>query len=429
MSGEFVNFTYSNEGATGTTVNGASIGDYSDFTQQPAPPNWPSGRLQHQNFVPAYATAVTGTSMKTVLPSLPIINLTVIDANTVSASGTAQDNPFTFGGTTYPHGLGIRSVRWQVGNTVGAAEHTFICDTIAGPHGTIPAYTTAITAFNFSFTWQTTTRLGHIPAHAGDTITFYVEDLKGNVATYQRQVPGTLATPLLFNSTANWPLTSGANGHAGRFQAGADSAYTTVSATGAQLTFALSGTTYTRADWSNWNTFIGGTESWCSIPINITLMPTVAVTTGDWWQFAEAKTSNNVGGFAEWGIYVVGSGSSHQFYFVMGRVDSTTIGGTPFAGTGHHILWQGGNADNGWHTFVVRSNYAQDNTGYLDLYYDGTKVWSMAGLPVLADTFTDLDLNSYTGGGLNPCTLVHGAPRVGTSLANVMQPGGWNVSP
>ena len=178
-----------------------------------------------------------------------------------------------------------------------------------------------------------------------------------------------------------------------------------------------------RADWANKGTFTAGVTSCVSIPV---AFPggTQAIGSGSWWQFAEAKTPSTA--WADWGLYITNRpGGGNQFDFRMNYVT-----GPASNGTSHPSLWRGADPTSGWNTFVVCSNYATTNSGFLTLYLNGNQVFSTSGVYILkGQTVDDLVLNDYTGGSPTPNSLVHGAPKLGPTLADVEQSGGWTAMP
>ena len=158
-----------------------------------------------------------------------------------------------------------------------------------------------------------------------------------------------------------------------------------------------------RTDWSTATTLLPAGETTCvSVPVNFP-NGTPAVASGSWWQFAEAVVPGQ-SSFADWGLYVSSAfGSAPVFDLRMGLV------------SGRASLWHGGNPASGWNTFVVCSDYSTTNTGFLDLYLNGTKVYGVTGVQIMpaGQTGDALDLNDYTGGDPVPNTVIHGAPRVG----------------
>jgi len=179
----------------------------------------------------------------------------------------------------------------------------------------------------------------------------------------------------------------------------------------AQLRFDISakcdpaGDGHYRTDWSTGALYTAGQSVCTSIPIAFP-NGTPVVGPGSWWQFAEAKTPPTA--YADWGLYVVNRpGGGSQFDFRMAHVT-----GSAGNGSSHPSLWSGGDPGSGWNTFVVCSNYATTTDGFIDLYLNGTKVWSASGVYILqGQTTDDLDLNDYTGGSPFNVT-VHGAPMV-----------------
>jgi hypothetical protein len=178
-----------------------------------------------------------------------------------------------------------------------------------------------------------------------------------------------------------------------------------------------------RIDWANKGTFTTAVTTCASVPI---VFPhgTQAIRSGSWWQFAEAKTPATA--WADWALYLANrAGGGTQFDFRMNYVS-----GPATNGTSHRSLWHGGNPTSGWNTFVVCSNYATNTSGFLTLYLNGNRVFSTSGVYILkGQTVDDLVLNNYTGGSPAPNCVIHGAPKVGPTLAAVEQAGGWNSRP
>jgi hypothetical protein len=154
---ECANFTLDPEPNTMVPPASDPGGSYADFTMT-------NNRVVHGNYVPAYAAAVTGIVDSTD-PTLSGITIVRDNASTIHAFGTADDN------------LGIRAIRWVSGGNTGAAIHVFVIE----GGGT---YQTAYASFAWHVAWVA----NGIPATAGQTVTFAVEDIKGHVKLYPRVV-------------------------------------------------------------------------------------------------------------------------------------------------------------------------------------------------------------------------------------------------
>lgn len=133
----------------------------------------PNSHYSAANFEPVFQSITPGV-VDTSDPTLGSIVVTRDNATTVHATGTATDN------------LGVRAIRWFCGPSAGAAVHAFVPEQTRVDGGvTVADYTLAEGSFTFHHTWVA----NGIPATAGQTITFAVEDIKGRVATYTRTAP------------------------------------------------------------------------------------------------------------------------------------------------------------------------------------------------------------------------------------------------
>jgi hypothetical protein len=95
--------------------------------------------------------------------------------------------------------------------------------------------------------------------------------------------------------------------------------------------------------------------------------------------------------------------------------------------------WTGPAAtDDGWHTIIFHVKFETDNSGFVQIYFDGKLQKFTNGSTILHEATLDpgitwdgsanyLDIQSYRSAGSFPGTVTTymGAPRIGPTLASV----------
>lgn len=178
-----------------------------------------------------------------------------------------------------------------------------------------------------------------------------------------------------------------------------------------------------RGDVESPRVFKPGDDYYFSIPVliprNFPLVPR-----GSWVMFAEVygtpyngSPTNSLGVRND-----LGDGKNH-FAF----------GGRSINAANTDYAWEGAAVDGRWHTFILHIHFATDNTGVMELWFDGVRQTFLNGSQTLrratmvpgatwdGTTGNFLDINSYRPVDTIPgtATLYHGAPAVGPTLASV----------
>jgi hypothetical protein len=178
-----------------------------------------------------------------------------------------------------------------------------------------------------------------------------------------------------------------------------------------------------RADVETARSFMPGDDDYISIPMLIpTTMPAVDTDTA-WFELAEVYGQPYDGSpavsvsLSDWGQ----NGVNH---FMMDQ-DATN---------GYARAWTGPAANDGkWHTITFHVNFETNNTGSVQIYFDGQLQTLANGTTTLHEATLDpgvnwdgthgnfLNLQSYRSPGSFPGTVTtyEGAPKIGTTLASV----------
>ena len=181
-----------------------------------------------------------------------------------------------------------------------------------------------------------------------------------------------------------------------------------------------SGATNPRADVESPPTFKPGDDDFISIPI---LVPASTPAVGAWLNLAEVY-GPPFGGSPPISIGLSDIGESGQNHFIMDQ-DATNS---------YRRAWTGPPATDGqWHTITFHINFETDQSGSVQIYFDGQLQTFANGSTTLNEATLDpginwngtsanfLDLQSYRAAGSLPGTLTTymGAPKIGTSLASI----------
>lgn len=179
------------------------------------------------------------------------------------------------------------------------------------------------------------------------------------------------------------------------------------------------GATSPRADIESPPVFKPGDDDYISIPV---LVPTTVPATSTWFNLAEIY-GKPYGGSPPVSFGLSDVGESGQNHFVMNQ-DATN---------GYKRAWTGPPATDGqWHTITFHVNFETNNTGSVQIYFDGQLQALANGTTTLNEATLDpgvnwdgthanfLDIQSYRSAGSFPGTVTTyaGAPRFGTTLAS-----------
>jgi hypothetical protein len=179
-----------------------------------------------------------------------------------------------------------------------------------------------------------------------------------------------------------------------------------------------SGATNPRGDVESPHMFHPGNDVFVSIPV---LVPTaVPSASAGWFQVAEVY-GQPYGGSPTMGIDL-SADSSGLNHIVLAR--DVTHNDQP---------WVGPALDGKWHTVILHVHFATDNTGFVQIWYDGTQqkftdgttqlnyITLQSGINWDGTDGNFLNINEYRQAGAFPgtVTIYHGAPAVGTTLSAV----------
>jgi len=182
------------------------------------------------------------------------------------------------------------------------------------------------------------------------------------------------------------------------------------------------GATNPRADIETPGLFMPGDDDYIAIPVLVPPSTPPINTNGAWFNLAEIYGS-------PWGgSPAVSLGLSdyreHRHNHFMMNQD---------AHHNYHRAWTGPAAtDDSWHTIIFHVNFETDDTGFVQIYFDGKLQKLTNGSTILHEATLDpgitwdgspnyLDLQSYRSAGSFPGTITTymGAPSIGPTLASV----------
>lgn len=180
------------------------------------------------------------------------------------------------------------------------------------------------------------------------------------------------------------------------------------------------GATNPRADFESPPIFKPGDDDYISIPV---LVPITTPAINMWSALAQIYGPPHGGSpTVSFGINDVGENG--QNHFAMNQ-DATY---------GYKRAWTGPSSNDGrWHTITFHVNFETNNTGFVQIYFDGQLQTLANGSTTLYEATLDpgvnwdgmhaniLDIQSYRAAGSVPGTLTTyaGAPKIGTTLASV----------
>jgi hypothetical protein len=178
-----------------------------------------------------------------------------------------------------------------------------------------------------------------------------------------------------------------------------------------------------RADVETAPSFVPGDDDYIAVRVMVpTTMPAVD-TNSSWFQLAEVY-GKPYGGSPPVSVALSDFDESGVNHFEMDQ-DATN---------GYARAWTGPASDDGqWHTIIFHVNFETNNTGSVQIYFDGQLQTLTNGTTTLHEATLDpginwdgtdgnfLDLQSYRNPGSFPGTITtyEGAPQIGTTLASV----------
>jgi Polysaccharide lyase len=183
------------------------------------------------------------------------------------------------------------------------------------------------------------------------------------------------------------------------------------------------GATHPRGDVESAPMFKPGDDDYIAVRMLVPTTMAPVDTESDWFQLAEIY-GQPYGGSPTVSVALSDFGENGQNHFVMNQ-DATH---------GYKRAWTGPAATDGlWHTVIFHVNFETNNTGFVQIYFDGKLQTLANGTTTLNETTLDaginwdgkdgnfLDLQSYRSSGSFPGTVTSymGAPMIGTTLASV----------
>jgi hypothetical protein len=184
-----------------------------------------------------------------------------------------------------------------------------------------------------------------------------------------------------------------------------------------------SGATDPRADVETAPDFKPGDNDYIAVSMMVpTTMPAVN-TNNAWFELAEIY-GKPYGGSPTVSVSLSDFGQNGQNHFMMNQD----------ASHGWARAWTGPAADDGqWHTIIFHVNFETNDTGYVQIYFDGQLQTLANGTTTLHEATLQpgvnwdgkdgnfLNLQSYRSPGSFPGTVTTymGAPKIGTTLASV----------
>jgi hypothetical protein len=165
--------------------------------------------------------------------------------------------------------------------------------------------------------------------------------------------------------------------------------------------------------------FKNGDEKYVAIPI---LIPSSTPSTKGWWFQVAELYGAPYGGSPPIGIFVDADSTGKNHLSL--RRDATH---------NHDQVWLGPLLDGLWHTVILHVRFATDNSGFVQIWYDGVPQHFNNGATQLNYITLEpginwdgsrpnfLNINSYREGGAFPglITIYHGTPAVGDTFASV----------
>lgn len=306
---------------------------------------------------------------------------------------------------------GVESVTLSWGVT-GEANIAHVIAKVGSREVTLPAsvrsYTfTSLPAGSYSFT--VTPELGGLGASASGTAVAQPGSSGGGQVRWY----GDFSSGF---SSALYPLQSYVAGHATVVADPLGSGQKVLDLAVADSDRPYTGAVNPRADFESPKMFTPGSDAYIAIP---TLLPSgfpVIDWHKGWMQVAELY-GQPYGGSPPIGIGLTNYGTGINHYQLSDHASK--------------VWWQGPSIVGGWHTVTLHVHFATDNTGSVELWYDGAQQKFTNGATklnyptLLAGVNWDgthgnfLNINNYRSAGSWPgtVTLFHGAPTVATTLA------------
>jgi len=183
------------------------------------------------------------------------------------------------------------------------------------------------------------------------------------------------------------------------------------------------GATNPRADIESAPLFKPGDDDYISVPMLVPAKMPAVNTDNAWFELAEIY-GKPYGGSPPVSVGLSDYGENGQNHFMMNQD----------ARDGYKRAWTGPPATDGqWHTITFHVNFETNNTGSVQIYFDGQLQTLANGSTTLHEATLDpgvnwdgtdanfLNIQSYRSAGSFPGTLTTymGTPTIGTTLASV----------